>query len=434
MNQTLTHLASISGIRHHFTIPYSKEENGIVERANKEVNRHIRNILADEDCIQDWPQMLCMTEKLLNSSVKHALGVSPNTLLFGDAIPTEQSLMAEIDRIPTATPPRTIRDYVDKLMDRQSRLIVAAQKSQQKVNADNLEKRYSTYPRTPKVRTRGITMKPIRVHSFGTKRVSSTPAQKWVVDPNDQPFIGPLNQWDDEPQRSYIPLLTTKSPDMVVDTIDNIDLHPYELTKYEVNDYVLRRFPSTKIGDGNPDKYGSYWRGPYIVTKVLSVPDVYGPHKLWYTIRNLTNDKEYSADVTHLRPFYYDPQYVTPINVAARDTNEYVVKRILKHVFTDSNKKLWLVQWQLDGDEDETWEPFEVLKDVEAFHHYCAANGLSTLFPKQHPAFAHLNRSQHKRLTEPPLMTATLPDQAQPNKRRGRPNKAPVSQPLEAKR
>jgi hypothetical protein len=251
MNQTLTHLASVSD---HLTIAYSKDENGIVERANKEVNRHIRNILADEECIPDWPQMLCMTEKLLNS-VKHALGV----LLFGDAIPTEQSLLAEIDRIPTATPPRTIRDYVDKLMDRQSRLIVAAQKSQQKVNADNLEKRYSTYPRTPKGRRiRETTIRPPRVHSFGTKRASGTPAQKWVMDPNDQPFIGPLNQGEEEPQRFYIPLLPTKSPVTVVDTIDQIDLHPYELTKYEVNDYVLRRFPSTKIGDGNPDKYGSY--------------------------------------------------------------------------------------------------------------------------------------------------------------------------------
>jgi len=52
--------------------------------------------------------------------------------------------MAEIDRISTATPPRTIgggavRDYVDKLMDRQSRLIVAAVKSQQQINADNLQ-------------------------------------------------------------------------------------------------------------------------------------------------------------------------------------------------------------------------------------------------------------------------------------------------------
>ena len=113
MNQTLTHLASISGIKHHVTIPYSKEENGIVERANKEVNRHIRNILADKDCIPDWPQM---TEKLLNRSVKQALGVSPNTLLFGDVIPTEQSLMVEIDHIPSATAPWTIRDHVDKLI------------------------------------------------------------------------------------------------------------------------------------------------------------------------------------------------------------------------------------------------------------------------------------------------------------------------------
>ena len=105
-------------------------------------------------------------------------------------------------------------------------------------------------PAGPKVRpTRGITTKPTRVHSFGAKRVSSIPAQKWVVDPNDQPFTGPLNQGEDEPQRSYIPLLSSKSPVTVVDTIDQIDLNPYNLTKYEVNDYVLRRFPSTKIGD-----------------------------------------------------------------------------------------------------------------------------------------------------------------------------------------
>ena len=36
-------------VRHHGTIPYSKEENTIVERANKKVNRHIRNILTNKD-------------------------------------------------------------------------------------------------------------------------------------------------------------------------------------------------------------------------------------------------------------------------------------------------------------------------------------------------------------------------------------------------
>ena len=54
-----------------------------------------------------------------------------------------------------------------------------------------------------------------------------------------------------------------------------------------------------------------------------------------------------SAPLTLL--FYYDPKFVTPINVAARDTNEYVVKQILKHDFTDPNKKLWLVQVAAGG-------------------------------------------------------------------------------------
>ena len=171
------------------------------------------------------------------------------------------------------------------------------------------------------------------------------------------------------------------------------------------------------------------------MTKVLSVPEVYGPQKLWYTIRNLTNGKEYFADVTHLRPFYYDPKFVTPINVAARDTNEYVVKRILKHDFTDPNNKLWLGQWQLGGDKDETWEPFEVLKNAEAFHHYCIENGLSTLiqptlFPKQHPPFAHINRQQHqtKRRQEPTATSTTLSEEVPaPNKGKGSRHKVPVS-------
>ena len=43
-------------------------------------------LLADKECVENWVQMLCMTEKLLNSSVKKPLGAPPNTRLFGNAI------------------------------------------------------------------------------------------------------------------------------------------------------------------------------------------------------------------------------------------------------------------------------------------------------------------------------------------------------------
>ena len=88
--------------------------------------------------------MLCMIEKLLNSSIKQPLGVSPDTILYGAAIPTEHTLIVEIDNTPSSTTPRTIRDYVNTLMARQGRIIKAAISSPQK---KNLQRRYAHYPR-----------------------------------------------------------------------------------------------------------------------------------------------------------------------------------------------------------------------------------------------------------------------------------------------
>jgi hypothetical protein len=56
---------------------------------------------------------------------------------------------------------------------------------------------------------------------------------------------------------------TDGNEDIVVDTVDEIALDSYVLTTYQVGDYVLRCYPPSKIGKGNPDKYGSFWRGPY---------------------------------------------------------------------------------------------------------------------------------------------------------------------------
>ena len=79
-----------------------------------------------------------------------------------------------------------------------------------------------------------------------------------------------------------------------------------------------------------------------------------------YTIRNLVTDKEYVVDVTDIRPFYYDPTYVTPLNIAVKDTDETVVDMIVKHDFSDPKDKKWLVRWVTDPS-SETWETYENL-------------------------------------------------------------------------
>ena len=41
----------------------------------------------------------------------------------------------------------------------------------------------------------------------------------------------------------------------------------------------------------------------------------------------------------------YNPHYVTPLNIATRDTEESFVLQILEHDFRNTENKLWLVQW-----------------------------------------------------------------------------------------
>ena len=93
---------------------------------------------------------------------------------------------------------------------------------------------------------------------------------------------------------------------------------------------------STDLGGESLPDHGNH---------TTQAPIVYGFRKTWYTITNLVTTREYFADITHLKTFYYDPDVVTPLNIAARDSDESVVSDILEHDFSDPKNKLWLVAY-----------------------------------------------------------------------------------------
>jgi hypothetical protein len=95
------------------------------------------------------------------------------------------------------------------------------------------------------------------------------------------------------------------------------------LTRHKVGDYVLRRHPSTKAGSGPPNKYGSFWRGPYLI--------ISHDEDTQYNIQNLVTGVISEAHVQHLKPFYYDPKHIEPLNIAAKDNNEFIVGDILQN-------------------------------------------------------------------------------------------------------
>ena len=57
----------------------------------------------------------------------------------------------------------------------------------------------------------------------------------------------------------------------------------------------------------------------------------------------------------------------------------------MEHDFSEPKNKLWLVKWLIDEPPGGTWENRETLKDVEAFHHCCAAKKLNVFLPRSQP-------------------------------------------------
>jgi transposase InsO family protein len=53
-NELFSELSRLSQVEHSFATAYSKKENGLVERANQEVMRHLRAMLFDARVHDKW--------------------------------------------------------------------------------------------------------------------------------------------------------------------------------------------------------------------------------------------------------------------------------------------------------------------------------------------------------------------------------------------
>ena len=72
---------------------YRKEENPIVERANKEVMRHLKNMIFDNSVINTWSIYLPLVRRIMNSSVHASTGFTPASLMFGNSIDIDKGFL-----------------------------------------------------------------------------------------------------------------------------------------------------------------------------------------------------------------------------------------------------------------------------------------------------------------------------------------------------
>jgi len=136
VNNIVTEFCKLVTTTPEHTLAYSKEENAIVERANKEVMRHLRAIILEQKVQENWScDQLPLVQRILNCEVKTNTGVSPAELLFGNAI----DLGRRVLRQPTLkSDQESMSDYMDNLLKQQALLIQVAQETQFKHDSHHL--------------------------------------------------------------------------------------------------------------------------------------------------------------------------------------------------------------------------------------------------------------------------------------------------------
>ncbi len=130
-NELWAHLTTMTGVQKLASMPYSKEENSIVERANKEVLRHLRFLLLEDSFKGKFTRYLPLVQRIYNSSPNVSIGTSPAVLLYGNAVHLERHLV----NTPYLRDRETMtninyKQYIDELLRVQSILIRRARQSQ----------------------------------------------------------------------------------------------------------------------------------------------------------------------------------------------------------------------------------------------------------------------------------------------------------------
>jgi hypothetical protein len=99
INAVISNLALLVSAETIKSVAYSHEENSLVERANKEIMRHLRNIIFDYRVAKKWSTYLPSVQRVINSTKHLSTGVTPAEIVFGNSINLDRGLFYETSNV-----------------------------------------------------------------------------------------------------------------------------------------------------------------------------------------------------------------------------------------------------------------------------------------------------------------------------------------------
>ena len=115
---------------HKITVAYSHEENGLVERSNRETIRHLRGLCYEANTAERWSDILPFAQRICNAEVVESIGVAPARIIFGAAIDLDRSILTPNTTVSSHEHSK-MSEYVNGLVEAQAAAIAFAKKSQE---------------------------------------------------------------------------------------------------------------------------------------------------------------------------------------------------------------------------------------------------------------------------------------------------------------
>ena len=135
-------LMLLLGTAHQKTLTGSKEEAGIVERLNKEVMRHLRNLIFDRRVYNTWSQNLPFVQRIINTMPHTSTGLSPAEIIT-PCLNLQRRIVIdqEMEVYEAVQQSCSFPDWVNEMLNRQAFLIEKAQANLKARDAKHLERK-----------------------------------------------------------------------------------------------------------------------------------------------------------------------------------------------------------------------------------------------------------------------------------------------------
>lgn len=140
INDTISKLKETLGLTHSKSWPYHPQANGRVERAIKEVGRHLRTLVVTLKIANRWSSVLPMVARICNTTPSRKTGLTPAEILYGKAIDLDRD-MVQTPRNANDSGPRNHYPQIARdLIKTQERLTAKAIEVQNKEDERYLAK------------------------------------------------------------------------------------------------------------------------------------------------------------------------------------------------------------------------------------------------------------------------------------------------------